>query len=409
MSRRVVVTGVGPVTSIGVGAGEFLEGQHAGRSGVTLITSFDTSRVKVKFGGEVRFDLAGQFDRKEVRRLDRFSQFALLGTKLALEDAGLAESEVAGEHTGVIIGSGIGGMITWQEQSRIWVEKGEDRLSPWFVPMMMENAASANVSMRYGVRGPSFSVVSACSTGSGNIGEAYRVLQRGEAGIMIAGGAEATITAMCIGAFDNMGALSRRNEDPARASRPFTKSRDGFVMGEGSGILILEEYDRARQRGARIYAEIVGYSTMSDAHHITAPTPGGTGLKRAMERALAEGGIPADKVGYINAHGTSTPLNDLSETRAIQAVFGENTRVPVSGTKSMIGHLFGGAGATGAIATVQAIHHGVLPPTINHDDPDPELTLDYIPNEARESKIDFALSNIAAFGGHNTVLAYRRV
>jgi len=405
----VVVTGLGPVTSIGVGAQAFLESQHAARSGVGPITHFDTSRVKVKFAGEVRFDVPGQFDRKEARRLDRFSQFALLGSKLALEDAGLNGSEIAGERTGVIIGSGIGGMITWQEQSRIWVEKGEDRLSPFFVPMMMENAAAANVSMRYGLIGPSFSVVSACSTGSGNIGEAYRVIQRGEADVMLTGGAEATITAMCIGAFDNMGALSRRNDAPEKASRPFTKSRDGFVMGEGSGILILEEYERASRRGARIYAEIIGYSTMSDAHHITAPAPGGTGLKRAMERAMAEGGIPADKVGYVNAHGTSTQLNDLSETRAIQAVFGADTRVPVSSTKSMIGHLFGGAGATGAIATIQALYHGVLPPTINHDDPDPELTLDYVPNEAREARIDFALSNIAAFGGHNTVLAYRRV
>lgn len=404
-----MVTGIGPVTSIGLGAKAFLEGQHEGRSGIGPITHFDATRVKVKFAGEIRYDISGHFTRKEVHRLDRFSQFALLGSKLALEDAGLSQTEVAGERSGVIIGSGIGGMITWQEQSRIWVEKGEDRLSPFFVPMMMENAAAANVSMRYGLLGPSFSIVSACSTGSGNIGEAYRVIQRGEADVMLAGGAEATITAMCFGAFDNMGALSRRNDEPTKASRPFTKSRDGFVMGEGAGVLLLEDYELARKRGARIYAEIVGYSTMSDAHHITAPAPDGRGLRRAMERAMAEGGIPAEKVGYVNAHGTSTPLNDLSETRAIQAVLGQETKVAVSSTKSMIGHLLGGAGATGAIATLQALYHGVLPPTTNYLDPDPELTLDYVPNEAREAKIEYALSNIAAFGGHNTVLAFRRV
>lgn len=407
--RRVVVTGVGPVTPIGIGAAEFLAAQHAAKNGIRPITLFDASDLSVTIGGEVDVDVANYIERKEAKRLDRFVHLALIGAQLALEDAGLTEADVAGEHAGSCVGSGIGGLDTWEEQSEIRVSRGAMRMSPFFIPMLIANMASGHVAMRFGLLGPSSSVVTACATGSGNIGDAYRIIQRGEADIMFAGGTEAPITPMGIGGFAVMRALSTRNESPETASRPFTASRDGFVAGEGSGVLVLEELDRAVARGARIYAEIVGYGISADAHHITAPAPGGAGAIRAIKWALKSAGLSPEQVGYINAHGTSTPANDLNETLAFKAVWdGHGAVPPVSSTKSMTGHTLGAAGGIEAIATVQALHSGVLPPTRNYLDPDPELDLDYIPNEPRKQQVDVAISTNFAFGGQNACLAFKR-
>ena len=408
--KRVVITGVGPVTPIGVGARAFLEAQHAAKNGIRPITLFDASELSVRIAGEVDVDVSAYVERKEAKRLDRFVHFALIGAALALEDAGLSEAEVAGEHAGTCIGSGNGGLDTWEKQSGLRFERNPMRMSPFFIPMLIANMASGHVAMRYGLIGPSSSVVTACATGSGNIGDAFRMIQRGEAEVMFAGGTEAPITPMGIGGFAVMKALSTRNDEPETASRPFTASRDGFVAGEGAGILVLEEYERARARGARIYAEIVGYGTSADAHHVTAPAPGGVGAIRCMRSALKSAGMAPSEVGYVNAHGTSTPANDLNETLAFKAVWdGHGPVPPVSSTKSMTGHTLGAAGGIEAIATVQALHHGVLPPTRNYHDPDPELDLDYVPNEAREAQVDVAISTNFAFGGQNACLVFRRV
>ncbi len=408
--RRVVVTGVGPVTPIGVGAAAFLAGQHEARNGIRRITRFDASELSVQIAGEVDVDVLDYIERREARKLDRFVQLALIGAALALEDSGLSEDDVAGEHAGTCIGSGIGGLETWEAQSAIVHDRGVMRMSPFFIPMLIANMASGHVAMRYGLTGPSSTVVTACATGSGNIGDAYRMIQRGEADIVFAGGTEACVTPMGIGGFAVMKALSTRNDSPETASRPFTASRDGFVAGEGAGILVLEEYERAVSRGARIYAEIVGYATSADAHHITAPAPGGTGAARAVRWALRDAGVSPEEVGYINAHGTSTPANDLAETQAFKAVWeGHGPVPPVSSTKSMTGHMLGAAGGVEAIATVQALYCGVLPPTRNYHDPDPELDLDYVPNEARRQQVDVAISTNFAFGGQNACLVFRRV
>lgn len=407
--RRVVVTGVGPVTPIGVGAANFLAAQHEARNGIRPITLFDASELSVRFAGEVDVDVARYLDAKEARRLDRFVHFALVGADLALADAGLTVEDVAGDHTGTCVGSGIGGLETWEAQSKVRFERSPMRINPFFIPMLIANMASGHVAMRFHLTGPSSSVVTACATGSGNIGEGYRMIQRGEADVVFAGGTEAPITPMGIGGFAVMKALSTRNESPETASRPFTASRDGFVAGEGAGILVLEEYERAVKRGARIYAEVVGFGSSADAHHITAPAPGGTGAIAAIKRALADAGMTPDQVGYINAHGTSTPANDLNETLAFKAVWGEGKVPPASSTKSMTGHTLGAAGGIEGIATVQAIYHGVLPPTRNYIDPDPELDLDYVPNEAREAKVDAAISTNFAFGGQNAAIVFKRV
>lgn len=406
--RRVVVTGVGPVTPIGNGAAEFLAAQHEARNGIRQITNFDASDLSVTIAGEVDVDVEQYIERREARRLDRFVQFALIGAELALRDSGLTEEEIAGDHTGTSIGSGIGGLETWEEQSRIRYERSAMRMSPFFIPMLIANMASGHVAMRYGLTGPSSSVVTACATGSSNIGEAWGMIRRGEADIVFAGGSEAPITPMGIGGFAVMKALSTRNDSPETASRPFTLSRDGFVAGEGAGVLILEEYERAKARGARIYAEVIGFGSSADAHHITAPAPGGRGAIRAIEAALGSAGMDAAKVGYINAHGTSTEANDLTETLAFKSIWGGSVP-PVSSTKSMTGHTLGAAGGIEAIATVQALATGVLPPTRNYIDPDPELDLDYIPNEARQQQVDVALSTNFAFGGQNAALLFKRV
>jgi len=407
--KRVVVTGLGPVTPIGVGASAFLEAQHEARNGIGPISRFDASELTVQIAGEVDVDINQYIERREAKRLDRYVQLALVGAQLALEDAGLSEEDVAGEHTGTLIGSGIGGLETWENESRVRFERNPMRMSPFFIPKLIANMASGHIAMRYGLLGPSSTVVTACATGSGAVGDAFRVVQRGEAKIMITGGAEACVTPMGVGGFAVMKALSTRNDSPETASRPFTASRDGFVAAEGAGILVLEEYEHARARGATIYAEVVGYATSADAYHITAPTPGGAGAARCMRWALNSAEVNAGQIGYINAHGTSTPANDLNETLAFKDVFGEGKVPPVSSTKSMTGHMLGAAGAVEAIASVQALASGVLPPTRNYIDPDPELDLDYIPNEAREQRIDYALSTNFAFGGQNAALIFKRV
>jgi 3-oxoacyl-[acyl-carrier-protein] synthase II len=408
--HRVVVTGVGPVTPIGVGARAFLEGQHQARNGIRRITRFDPSDLSVQIAGETDVDIEQWIDRKEMRRLDRFVQLALVGASLALEDAGLSEAEVAGEQSGTSVASGIGGLWSWEEQSLIRAERGAMRLSPFFIPSVIANMASGHVAMRFGLTGPSNTVVTACASGSGAVIDAMRVIQRGEAQIMITGGSEAPITPMGIGGFAVMRALSTRNDDPASASRPFAVSRDGFVAGEGAGILVLESLEHAKARGARIYAEVVGGATSADAHHITAPAPGGAGAVRAIRWALRDAHMDAEQIGYINAHGTSTPANDLNETLAYKSVWGGRDAVPpVSSTKSMTGHTLGAAGGIEAIAAIQAIHSGVLPPTRNLHEPDPELDLDYIPHEAREVRVDAVLSTNFAFGGQNAAVIFARI
>jgi 3-oxoacyl-[acyl-carrier-protein] synthase II len=407
--KRVVVTGLGPVTPIGVGAEAFLEAQHRACNGIGPITRFDASDLTVQIAGEVDVDMGEYIDRKEAKRIDRFVQLALVGAALAIGDAGLSEEELAGEQTGTCIGSGIGGLETWEQESRSRFDRNPMRMSPFFIPKLIANMASGHVAMRYGLLGPSSTVVTACATGAGAIGDAFRVIQRGEAELMLTGGAEACVTPMGIGGFAVMKALSTRNDSPETASRPFTASRDGFVAGEGAGIVVLEELEHARVRGARIYAEIVGYATSSDAHHITAPAPGGAGAVRCMNWALRSAGIDKDRIGYINAHGTSTPANDLNETLAFKTIWGDAESVPpVSSTKSMTGHTLGAAGGIEAIASIQAIVSGVLPPTRNYFDPDPELDLDYIPNEPREKQVDYVLSTNFAFGGQNAALVFKR-
>jgi 3-oxoacyl-[acyl-carrier-protein] synthase II len=408
--HRVVVTGIGPVTPIGVGARAFLEGQHEARSGIRPITRFDASDLTVRIAGEVDVDIEAYVDRKEARRIDRFVQLALVGSALALEDAGLSEEDVRGEHVGTSIGSGIGGLWSWEQQSLIRAERGAMRLSPFFIPSVIANMASGHVAMRYGLTGPSNTVVTACASGTGSIIDAMRVIQRGEAELMVTGGAEACVTPMGIGGFAVMKALSTRNDDPEGASRPFAASRDGFVAGEGAGILVLESLEHAKARGARIYAEVLGGATSADAHHVTAPAPGGVGAVRAVRWALRDAKVDPERVGYINAHGTSTPANDLNETLAFKAVWGSADRVPpVSSTKSMTGHTLGAAGGIEGIASVQALHHGVLPPTRNLHDPDPELDLDFIPHTAREQQVDVVLSTNFAFGGQNAAVVFGRV
>jgi 3-oxoacyl-[acyl-carrier-protein] synthase II len=408
--KRVVVTGVGPVTPIGVGSQAYLAAQQEAKNGIRKISYFDASDLSSQIAGETDIEVLDYIGRKEARRLDRFAQLALIGTELALEDAGLGKEDVAGDHAGTCIGTGIGGLATWQEHTRTFFNRNPMRTSPFFIPMMLPNMASGHVAMRYGLLGPCSTVVTACASGSGAIGDAYHIIQRGETTLMIAGGAEACVCAMGIAGFAVMKALSTRNDSPETASRPFSASRDGFVAGEGAGILVLEEYEHAKARGARIYAEIVGYATSADAHHITAPAPGGAGAVRCVNWALESAGISSEKIGYINAHGTSTPANDLTETLALKKVFGGRESVPpVSSTKSMTGHLLGAAGGIEAIATVQALYSCVLPPTRNYIDPDPELDLDYIPNEARQQRIEYALSTNYAFGGQNAALVFKRI
>ncbi|AWN24628.1 beta-ketoacyl-[acyl-carrier-protein] synthase II [Deinococcus irradiatisoli] len=409
--KRVVITGLGPVSPIGSGAQAFAEAQRAGKSGIGKITHFDASGLRAQIAGEVKDDLSPYIEAREAKKLDRYVQLALAAAELAVQNSGLSREELAGERTGTLIGSGIGGMKTFEDQTRVMVERGPSRISPLFIPMMIANMATGHVAMRFGATGPSSTVVTACATGSGAIGDAARIIQLGLADVMLAGGSEAAITGLTLGGFGNMHALTAsHNDDPEGASRPFAASRDGFVLGEGGAVVVLEELEHAKKRGATIYAEVVGYGTSADAYHITMPAPEGRGAQVAMRQALKAGGVNPEQVGYVNAHGTSTPANDLNETLAIKSVYGEHAaKLAVSSTKSMTGHLLGAAGAMEAIAVAQALHDGVLPPTINlRDDPDPELDLDYLADGAREQQVEYAMSNSFAFGGQNAVLVFKR-
>lgn len=407
--RRVVVTGLGLVSPVGIGIATAWDNLVQGVSGVGPITRFDPAAIATRIAAEVKgFDATQWMTPKEARRCDTFIHFGIAATKLALDDAGLAIDESNAERAGVIVGSGIGGLPMIEENILEMGAKGPRRISPFFVPGSIINMVAGIISIQCGAKGPNVSMVSACTTSSHCIGEAGRVIEYGDAEIMIAGGTEATICQSGMGGFCSMKALSERNDDPTRASRPFDRDRDGFVLGEGAGIVILEEYEHARKRGARIYCELAGMGMSADANHITAPDMDGP--RRAMLAALRNGGINADEVQYLNAHGTSTPLGDANETAAIKAAFGDHARsLAVNSTKSMIGHLLGAAGGVEAVITVLAMHHQVSPPTINLANPDPACDLDYVPNVAREMKIDVALSNSFGFGGTNGTLAFRRL
>jgi 3-oxoacyl-[acyl-carrier-protein] synthase II len=407
---RVVVTGMGLITSLGNDLASSWEAVCQGKSGISEITGYDTSQFRVHFGGEVKtFDPAPYLDRKEVRRNDPFEQFSIAVSKQALAQARLQITNDIADDVGVYIGSGIGGLVTLHEQFRVLHDRGPDRISPFFINMMIIDGAPGVVSIVTGARGPNWAAVSACATSGNTIGEAWETIRRGDAKAMIAGGAEKAITPIAMAAFDNMHALSRRNDDPQGASRPFDATRDGFVMGEGAGVLILEDLDFAKARGASILAELVGYGSTGDAHHVTEPAPGGVGLVRAMRRALEKAGLHPEQVDYLNAHGTSTPFNDRTETQAIKTVFGEHAySMLISSTKSMTGHTLGAAGAIEAVFSIQAIVSGIVPPTINLHHPDPECDLDYVPNEARRATINIAISNSMGFGGHNTCLVFKR-
>jgi 3-oxoacyl-[acyl-carrier-protein] synthase II len=417
-ARRVVVTGLGALTPVGNTVDEFWSALTQGKSGVGPITKFDAFtktaggefHYVTRIAGEVRnFDPLKYVDKKEARRLDPYLQYAVACSAMAVEDAGLDTGKVDSTRFGVLIGSGIGGITTLLDSHKTLLDKGPDRVSPFFVPMLIINMAAGLVSMRYGAKGPNSAVVTACATGNHAIGDAFKLIQRGAADVMIAGGAEAIIVPLTIAGFCSMKAMSTRNDEPEKASRPFDAGRDGFVCGEGAGIVVLESLEHAIKRDARIYSEVLGYGMTGDAHHMTAPEPEGDGAARAMAEALRDGGLAPADISYINAHGTSTPYNDKFETLAIKRVFGDHARrLAVSSTKSMTGHLLGAAGGIEAVATTLALYHGVLPPTINYDTPDPDCDLDYVPNVARKQDIEIALSNAFGFGGTNATLAFRK-
>ncbi len=406
-----MVTGIGVVTPLGIGKKAFWDGLANGRSGVRRITRFDPSDLTSQIAGEVPdFEPLDFMDRKDARRMDRFTQFAVAAAALALADAGLDDKVPLGERAGVLIGSGVGGIETLEEQALTLVTKGVSRISPFFVPMMIADMAAGQVSILFGAKGHNACTVTACCSGAHSIGDAFRVIQRGDADIMISGGAEAPIGKLAMGGFCSAKTLSTRNDEPERASRPFDAGRDGFVMGEGSGIVILEELEHARARGAKIYGELVGYGATGDAYHITTPAPEGEGAARAMLAALNDAGLTTEDVDYINAHGTSTKYNDYFETVAIKRVFGQRAgSVPISSTKSMTGHLLGAAGGVELIACLLAMEHNLIPPTINYEEPDPNCDLDYVPNVARPKELNVVMSNSFGFGGHNAVLVVKKL
>ena len=409
LTRRVVVTGLGLLTPLGTGVEKTWKALCAGQSGIGRITKFDPAAYACQIAGEVRdFDPAAYIEKKDIKKMDRFIHFAVAASQMAVDDAGLKVTEENAERVGVYIGAGIGGLPAIEHYHSVLLQKGPDRVSPFFIPMVIINLASGQVAIRFGARGPNSCAVTACATGNHCIGDAFRIIQRGEADVMLAGGTEATITPLAVAGFGAAKALSRRNGEPTRASRPFDRERDGFVLGEGAGVLVLEERETALRRGARIYAELVGYAMTSDAHHITAPPDDGEGAVRCMELAIRDAGVARTEVGYINAHGTST-FADKIETQAIKQVFGEGAyQIPVSSTKSMTGHLLGAAGGIEAVFSVLAIHHGVVPPTINQETPDPECDLDYVPGQARSVSVGAALSNSFGFGGVNACLVFKR-
>src|ERR671935_331382 len=409
VERRVVITGIGLVTPLGIGTKQSWEAAIAGKSGVGPITRFDAKELPSRIAGEVKgFDASQFMDKKEARRNDLFIQFGLAATDLALKDAGLPTDKPLGERTGVIVGSGMGGLATLEETHITAVERGHRKVNPFFIPSIIVNLVGGQVSIRYGASGVNFAPVSACATGNHAIGESMRHIQHGDADVVITGGAEATITLLGISGFTAARALSERNDAPEKASRPFDKERDGFVAGEGAGILIVEELEHARKRGARIYCELTGYAATADAFHITQPS--GTGAERAMRLCLDDAGLKPEQVKYVNAHGTSTPVGDIAETKAIKSVFGDWAKkgLMVSSTKSMTGHLLGAAGGVEGAFSALALHHGIIPPTINVENQDPECDVDVVPNQAREVRIKTALSNSFGFGGTNAVVAFQR-
>jgi len=409
VTRRVVVTGLGVISPLGIGIKENWQALCEGRSGIGPITRFDTTEYETKIAGEVKnFDPTSFLDRKEARKMDPFIHYALAAGIMAMEDSHLKIDQSNAERVGVLVGAGLGGLTTIEKYHSILLKDGPKKISPFFIPMLIVNLAPGQISIFFGAKGPNSSVVTACATGNHSIGEAYKIIQRGDADAMIAGGAESTITPLAIGGFNAMKALSTRNEEPQKASRPFEKDRDGFVIAEGAGILILEELSHAVKRNATIHAEIIGYGCNADAYHIAAPSPNGEGAARCMEITLKAAGIPCSEVDYVNAHGTSTPLNDLSETMAMKTVFKEHTKkLMVSSTKSMTGHLLGASGGVEAVFTILTMKEGIVPPTINYEVPDPECDLDYVPNVARKAKVRVAMSNSFGFGGTNAALVFK--
>jgi 3-oxoacyl-[acyl-carrier-protein] synthase II len=410
MRRRVVVTGIGLITPLGCGTQKTWEGICKGESGIDRITSFDASDYPVRIAGEVKdFHPEDFIERKDIKKMDIFIQYALGAGTMAVEDAGLKIGGDNADRVGVIVGAGIGGLNTIERYHSVLLESGPRRISPFFIPMLIANLAAGHISMRFGARGPNSCVTTACAAGTHAIGDAFRLIQRGDADAMIAGGSESAITPLTVAGFANMKALSERNDAPQKASRPFDLARDGFVIAEGAGVLVLEEMTSALRRGARIYAEIAGYGMSADAYHMTAPDPEGRGVVNCMRMALRDAGLTPEEVDYINAHGTSTPYNDKHETAAIKQVFGDHAyKLAVSSTKSMTGHLLGAAGGVEAAFCALAIAHGIIPPTINYENPDPECDLDYVPNHARHVEVRTALSNSFGFGGTNACIVLRK-
>jgi 3-oxoacyl-[acyl-carrier-protein] synthase II len=408
-NRRVVVTGLGAVTPIGNTVAEFWQGLVGGKNGAGPITRFNTEAFDTKFACEVKgFDASKTIDPKEARRMDVFTQYGVVAGDQAIRDSGLDLNKEDPTRIGVIVSSGIGGMCTYDIEHRKLIEKGPGRVSPFFIPMLIADIVSGHLSIRFGLRGPNYATVSACASGAHGIGVAMMHIERGDADVMVTGGNEGVITPMAFAGFNNMKALSERNDDPSHASRPFDKGRDGFVMGEGAGVVVLEELEHARKRGATIYAELAGIGFTADAYHITAPDENGAGATKVMAVALRDAGLNPDAVDYVNAHGTSTPLNDKTETLAVKNVFGEHAKkLWISSNKSMIGHLLGASGAVECVATVLTIRNGIVPPTINYQDPDPDCDLDVVPNTARERKVRAAVSNSFGFGGHNVSLCIK--
>ena len=410
-NRRVVITGIGLVTPLAVGTRATWEALLEGRSGVDVISRFDPSGFDCRIAGEVRdFKPEEWMEKKEVKKADTFIQYAIAASQMAWDDSGLGSADIDPERLGVIIGSGIGGLPSIEETHKKMLERGPGRISPFFIPSLIVNLAAGQVSIRFNAKGPNSAPATACATGAHAIGDSMKVIQRGDADQMICGGAEAVVTPLAVGGFAAMKALSTRNDEPQRASRPWDATRDGFVMGEGSGIVILEEREHALQRGAKIYCELTGYGMTADAYHITSPSEDGDGMSRVMRRALADAGLEPARIDYINAHGTSTPVGDRAETLAVKTLFGEHARkVAISSTKSMTGHLLGAAGGLEAAITALVVKEGRIPPTINYENPDPECDLDYVPNQAREMNVQHALSNSFGFGGTNATLVFSKV
>ncbi|HET6527715.1 MAG TPA: beta-ketoacyl-ACP synthase II [Balneolaceae bacterium] len=409
-NRRVVITGIGALTPVGKTAPDFWNGLVSGKSGAQPIEHFDTTDFPTKFAAQIDdYDELNYFDRKEARRLDKVCQYALIAADEAIKDTGLDLDEVNKDDVAVIVGTGIGGMVTFYEQSVSFHQRGPRGVSPFFIPMLIPDMVAGQISIKYGFRGPNFCAVSACATGSHNIALAYDSIRNGQCEMAVSGGSEAPVSKIGVAGFNSMRAMSTRNDDPATASRPFDKNRDGFVLGEGSGIMFMEEYEHAKERGAQIYGEIVGYGFSADAYHITAPDPDGKGVILALNRALKSAGIEPTDVDHINMHGTSTPLGDIAETNSIKKVFGDHAyKINHNSTKSMTGHTLGAAGAIEALATMLAIYHGTVPPTINYETPDEECDLNYTVNEAQVRNIDYALNNAFGFGGHNTALVFKK-